>query len=153
MTSDSPYLLKGRLAEVLAAIQAMATNPDYRQSVEDWAYYLSGSRADDNVERWRTVFEEHPEFFRPSVIVPGEYGLLLRRSMPKVHSPTGKGELRPPIETADLKVLLDVALGLHSQAVARDADKRWWLPIVVPFTGSLLGAVIGALSAYLIKTH
>lgn len=150
MANTSAYLRSGRLADVLAAIQATATNPDYRQSVEDWAYYLSGSRADGNVDRWRAVFDEHPEFFRPSVKVPGQYGLLLRRSMPPVHNPTGKSTKRPPIETADLKVLMDVALNLHSQAVA---DKRWWLPIIVPFTGSLLGAVIGALAAYLWKAH
>ena len=152
MTTDSPYLNPGRLADVLAAIQAMATNPDYRQSVQEWAYFLSGSRAEDHVERWQKVFDEHSEFFRPSVIAPGHYGLLLRRSMPEVDSP-GRVEVRPPIETADLKVLLDVALNLHRQAVEAQADKRWWLPIVVPFTGSLMGAIIGAVSTLLLKPN
>jgi hypothetical protein len=42
---SSSYLKPGRLADVLAAIQVMAVSDQYRRTLEQWTYYLSGIKA------------------------------------------------------------------------------------------------------------
>jgi len=62
-STNSPYLGdSNRLADVIAAIQAMSTYKFYKLSFDAWADRISGdsSRAD----YWRIIFEQHPEFFR-----------------------------------------------------------------------------------------
>jgi hypothetical protein len=191
---SSPYLKPGRLGEVLAAIQVMAVSDQYRRTLEQWTYYLSGIRApksqsepDSDFEadsesepasepdaeraagRWRIVFDEHPEFFRPSFARPGAYALVLRRGSPrrfdlnqrKVISETELAQIpkaerrvtRAPLAPADMKVLLDVALSLHREASERKAERRLKLQVWVPFLGSLTGGLIGVLGSLLFKTH
>src|SRR5688572_11696971 len=59
----SPYLNSpGRLGDVIAAIQAMATYKFYKLDFEKWADRITGGEGTS--EHWRRVFEEHPEFFR-----------------------------------------------------------------------------------------
>ena len=61
--SKSPYLKDDhRLADVIAAIQAMGTYKYYKLDFAGWSSRISGDETQDNL--WRKVFEEHPEFFR-----------------------------------------------------------------------------------------
>lgn len=64
MKPESPYTANsGRLAEVVAAIQAMAVYSYHMRSFAHWAVAISGEKS--KAPHWRQVFEEHPEFFRP----------------------------------------------------------------------------------------
>jgi hypothetical protein len=59
---NSPYLSTGRPGDVIAAIQTMATYRFYKLDFEGWADRISADKS--RAEHWRSVFEEHPEFFR-----------------------------------------------------------------------------------------
>jgi hypothetical protein len=74
--SQSSYLKPGRLPDLLAAIQAMAISPRYRQLPEGWADLISGDET--KASHWQSVFDEHPEFFRASSKHPGQYALIWR---------------------------------------------------------------------------
>jgi hypothetical protein len=67
----SPYLKPGRLGDVLAAIQTMAIYDKYRQSSSYWSVLISGDQS--NESHRKTIFDEHPELFRPSSAHPGQY--------------------------------------------------------------------------------
>jgi hypothetical protein len=59
----SAYLNEpGRLGDVIAAIQAMATYKYYKLTFDGWADRISADR--ERAAHWQRVFEEHPEFFR-----------------------------------------------------------------------------------------
>jgi hypothetical protein len=159
----SSYLKPGRLADLLAAIQAMAIYDRYRRSSEDWAVLISGDK--DKGAHWKTVFDEHPEFFRPSTAHPGHYALVWRRAGDdRYHRGSGRilerAEIsqlaaedrrrymsRPPVPEGQVKTLLDTAINLHQRAVDEHRDRRWWvtpLTAIVSAIGSFIGAVIGA---------
>jgi hypothetical protein len=60
---DDPYLDNPqRLADVIAAIQAMGTYKFYKLTFKGWAERIVADESE--AEHWKTVFEDHPEFFR-----------------------------------------------------------------------------------------
>ena len=62
-TALSPYLRdSNRLGDVIAAIQAMATYKFYKLTFAGWADRMSADES--QADKWKTVFLEHPEFFR-----------------------------------------------------------------------------------------
>ena len=56
--TDNPQ----RLADVIAAIQVMGTYKFYKLDFAGWADRIAGD--DTRGEYWKTMFEQHPEFFR-----------------------------------------------------------------------------------------
>ena len=50
--------------------------------------------------------------------------------------------LRPPIEAANVKTLVDVAITLHSREWDRSRDYRWWISPVSGFFGAIVGVVL-----------
>jgi hypothetical protein len=58
-----PYLKQGRLADVITAIQVMASAKRPEGKIKDWAWELDRSRDSRTVARWSAVFKEHREFF------------------------------------------------------------------------------------------
>lgn len=61
--ATSPYLKdSSRLGDVIAAIQVMSVYKFYKLSFEEWADRISADKNDS--EKWKTIFIEHPEFFR-----------------------------------------------------------------------------------------
>ena len=60
--SKSPYLKDQRLADVIAAIQAMGTYKYYKLPFAGWSKRITGSEG--KAEEWKAIFIEHPEFFR-----------------------------------------------------------------------------------------
>ena len=64
MAAKSPYLDKEgrRLADVIAAIQAMGTYKFYKLDFEGWAERITANP--NQAPYWKNLFEEHPEFFR-----------------------------------------------------------------------------------------
>ena len=58
-----PYLIRGRLADVIAAIQVMASAERPEGKIKDLAYELDRNSDAPTIERWTRVFQEHREFF------------------------------------------------------------------------------------------
>ncbi len=69
-----PHLRPNRLPDLLAAIQTMAIFERYRRPTAKWTDLISGDEA--RGEYWKEIFDQHPEFFRPSTAHPGEYALV-----------------------------------------------------------------------------
>jgi hypothetical protein len=77
----SPYLANsGRLADVIAAIQAMGTYKFYKLSFEGWADRITANK--NQAFYWKNVFEQHPEFFRLDS-AREKASLVWRRQYPK----------------------------------------------------------------------
>jgi ribosomal protein S15P/S13E len=159
----SPYLSDpNRLADVIAAIQAMATYGYYKQTFEGWADRISADER--QAERWKKVFLEHPEFFRLDT-TRKMASLVWRRQFLKRYEPHERKELtrdeyyaldgaqrseisRLPLTASDIKMLVDTAVNLHSRALEHQKDKRWWIPLASA-VGALIGSIIGAVVPHL----
>jgi hypothetical protein len=160
--SASPYMKPDRLADLMAAIQTMAFHGRYRRSSADWAALISGDTGKES--HWKAVFDEHPEFFRPSAANPGEYALVWRRARSNQYhrkmgrilelaeidglSPEQRNRYlsRPPVPEAEVKTLLDTAINLHQKEVEARRERRWWITPVIAIVaalGSFLGAIAG----------
>lgn len=154
----SPYLINGRLADVIAAIQFMSMNERSSLRCEDWAEGISGDRTKS--DHWRAIFDEHPEFFRRSPNYDGHYALIWRRAMPrrffrKESRMLSQAEFdaltqndkalvsRPRVPDQEIRTLIDLAIELHAKAREQHTDWRWWVPIGASFLGSLVAVLLG----------
>ncbi len=158
-TALSPYLRDpGRLGDVIAAIQAMATYKFYKLSFAGWADRMSADEA--LADRWKLVFLEHPEFFRLDS-TREKASLVWRRQFPKRYDVDAEKALtsaeyetltneqkirvsRVPLSSSDIKALVDTAVNLHSRALEHQKDKRWWVALAGA-VGGLVGSVLGTL--------
>ena len=162
----SAYLNEpGRLGDVIAAIQAMATYKFYKLPFEGWADRISADK--QRAAHWQRVFEEHPEFFR----LDGERqraSLVWRRQYPRRYyvdeeRTITKEELaklpehvresrvsRSPLTASDIGVLVRTAVDLHARALESRRESRWWIPVAA-IIGGFAGAVVGALLKALIE--
>jgi len=165
--NSSPYLSEpNRLADVIAAIQAMGIYKFYKLPFEGWADHISGDRSGisdghTSAEHWRRVFEEHPEFFR----LDGKRekaSLVWRRQYPKSYHVDKREELsqadlyalspkereervsRVPLTPQDIQTLIATATNLHARALEAKQDKRWWIPWIGPFS-ALIGVILGVI--------
>ena len=157
-TTSSPYLADAnRLADVIAAIQAMATYKFYKLSFEDWADRMSADKS--QATRWKAIFEQHPEFFRLDS-AREKASLVWRRQFPKRYS-VDLGRVltndeyeqmsdqerlrvsRIPLAASDIKTLIDTAVNLHNRALEHQKDRRWWVALASAI-GALIGSVVGA---------
>jgi len=163
----APYLRPGRLANVIAAIQVIASAERPEREIRDWAYELDRKNDDDTIAMWTSVFQEHREFFL-TYRLPGEKDLkaaLRWRYVFKTYdSKTGKEHT--PLELASLtneqrwrlttkplagdqvETLVNTAIGLHTRAVEELGARRWWIPLlaaVLGFVGAILGTLLSAL--------
>lgn len=167
MKKADPYLKSERLADVLAAIQVMASAERPEREIKDWAYELDRDREELTVARWTNVFEEHREFFL-TYTLPGGGGLKAalrwRYTFKTFDSKTGK-EYTPaematltkeqrgllttrPLKGDEIQALMNTAIGLHTRALGELAAKRGWIPLiaaVLGFIGAILGVVVTAL--------
>lgn len=157
--SESPYIAKpNRLADVIAAIQAMSVYEFHMRSFENWAEGISGDKS--KAEYWKQIFEEHPEFFRLDT-TRKLASLVWRRQYPKRYHVDRQQMLtvvesdalpnnqksrltRPPLAPADIKTLLDAAINLHSRAVELRRESRWWIPLAGA-VGGLVGSLVGSM--------
>jgi len=158
-TPDSPYITSAnRLADVIAAIQAMAVYEFHMRSFDKWAGSIVGD--DTKGEYWRAIFEEHPEFFRLDT-TRKLASLVWRRQYPKRYHVDQQRLLseveveqlpesekvrlsRPPLTPTDVKTLIDTAISLHSRAVELKRESRWWIPLASGI-GALVGTIVGGL--------
>jgi hypothetical protein len=160
--TDSPYLSdSNRLADVIAAIQAMASYKVYKLDFEHWADRICADET--QASHWRQVFEEHPEFFRLDA-ARERVSLVWRRQSQKrygvdVEAPLSKEDYdsrdaagkarisRSPLSATEISTLIETAINLHSRALDHKRESRWWVPVAVAAVGAaagLMGAVVGA---------
>jgi len=155
----SPYLVhEHRLADVIAAIQAMGTYKFYCLSFAEWGKRISGD--EDTAEHWRKVFEEHPEFFRlgdgrnkASLVWRRQHrrlyhvdqGKQITRDKYRSLSAREKQRVtRTPLTSSEVATLIDAAIHLHSRAMERKRESRWWVGCLAGLIGVVLGAWIKA---------
>jgi hypothetical protein len=156
--SESPYLANsGRLADVIAAIQAMGTYKFYKLSFEGWADRITANK--NQALYWKNVFEQHPEFFRLDG-ARERASLVWRRQYPKRFHVDLEKHLsvveyqalpedqkdrvsREPLNPEDIKALVDTAINLHSRALESEHARKWWIPLASSAIGGLLGAILG----------
>ena len=161
MVQPTPYLRPGRLGDVIAAITVLGTYKFYKMDVPRWVERITGSPGD--AERWRVVFQEHPEFFRRSS-EGGKVSLVWRRQFPRNFNVDAELETEPdhevdgstesrisrrPLTPVEVAELIGVAIKLHGQALEQQKARVWWLPLAAAglslisvITGSLLTAAL-----------
>ena len=159
----SPYVdTPARLADVVAAIQAMGTYKYYKLPFEGWARRITGTK--EAAPHWKKVIEEHPEFFRVS---SGEdrASLIWRRNYRRrYHVDLGRelsneeyDDLTPgeredrvsrlPLNSSDISTLITAAIELHTRALERKKDDRWWVTPATAVVAAIIGGIIGAVSS------
>ena len=157
--SATPYIADpGRLGDVIAAIQAMATYKFYKLTHEEWADRIAADKSQG--EKWKALFLQHPEFFRLDSSRE-KASLVWRRQFPKRFDVDQMRTIsneeydglsdekrlrvsRVPLAASDIKTLVDTAVNLHSRALEHHKDRRWWVALAGA-VGGLIGAVLGAL--------
>jgi hypothetical protein len=172
--TQSPYLSEpDRLADVIAAIQALGSYKFYKLTFARWSERISGS--EDDAAHWERVFKDHPEFFR----LDGDRAkasLVWRRQFPRRFD-VDAGKIitaaddardgdhddieatranlravderlsREPLSSDEIKILIDAAIDLHSRALEAKKESRWWFPLMVAVlaaVASFSGAVLAA---------
>lgn len=80
-SDDSAYIrVQGRLADVVAAINAMSIYRFYKLDFKGWSDRISGT--EEGAAHWERVFKDHPEFFRLDSS-QSKVSLVWRRQKPK----------------------------------------------------------------------
>jgi hypothetical protein len=138
---QSPYLVHpDRLADVVAAIQVMSTFKFSNRDIAKWEETIG--RAPKSSPSWLSIFEHHPEFFR---VTDGKVSLIWRRAYERVYDTVLGKELsseqiqglsekaredlsRRPLSSEQTTALIEVAIKLQTQAIARRQELRWWVP-------------------------
>ena len=183
----SSYIKPNRLNDLIAAIPVLAINDSYKRTAKGWTKIITG--VEDNSEYWKSIFEEHSEFFRKTEVGKGEetqgdkgeegeegeegqgdkgdseYSLVMRRGVssryhkilkkvvtPEEYLALSKEEknklTRSPLSDDRMKMLIDLAVTLHDQAIAAQQDRRWWFTPVLSLIGSFGGALFGHFAAH-----
>lgn len=159
-SKTSPYLAAhDRLADVIAAIQAMGTYKFYKLDFAGWADRISG--ANSEAPHWKEVFEQHPEFFRLDS-QREKASLVWRRQHQKLfdvdkESTIARAEFkglsnaqkerisRMPLRSDEIATLISTATNLHSRALEHKQDARWWITGGIGLAGVIIGASIKAI--------
>lgn len=164
-STGTPYTNRGRLPDVIAAIQFMSMHERSSLSCFEWAKAISGDHLKE--DHWRSVFEAHSELFRGSPDDEDHYALIWRRALPRRYYRPGRCMLsdedfqklpfdkqtlvsRPPIPETQVKTLVEIAISLHAKQHDELRDQRWWFAPIMGFCGSVLGALIAATVALVV---
>jgi len=158
-----PYLIRGRLADVIAAIQVMASAERPEGKIKDLAYELDRNSDAPTIERWTRVFQEHREFFITYRLEGDEdlkAALRWRYAFKTFDSKTRKTYTPAEIQTLpeeqrwslttkpltgdQIQTLLNTAIGLHARAMEELKESRWWVPLIAALLG-FVGAILGAM--------
>ena len=156
-SGKSPYLTRGRLADIIHAVAAMGLHPMAGLLQPKWDGKLGkpGSVASDS---WSEVFKQHPEFFH---VRDKSISLQLRKTYDKNYDVKTKRLLSPseveeipederatrlsskPLNTDEIGLLVRTAIELHSRAIADQEAKRWWRVPSLTAVCAIVGGAIG----------
>src|ERR1700745_2119211 len=157
------YLEKDRLANVIAAIQAMGVADRPSGTLNRWVAELEASeeltsrQLDQSPikfaerKKWQTVFEQHPEFFK-SYTLRGEPRVLLRwryaesikseangAANGKDSAETSESNSAPqskPLNADQIQVLINTAIELHAKEVAGERPPERFRPLLMAIIGA-----------------
>ncbi len=143
----SPYIKHpNRLADLIAAIQVLGTYSFASRELEKWETRLG--RKPVSASEWLSVFKQHPEFF---TIQDANISLVWRRSRERnydtyTRSLVSREDMiklkekedvsnerrltRPPLDTAEISKLVDIAISLHEREIQHRQERRWWVTAV-----------------------
>ena len=136
----------------------MGTYKFYKLDFAGWADRIEGNES--NSGYWKTIFEQHPEFFRLDS-GRNKASLVWRRNYQKLYnvdqeekisreqyiSLTDEQKLRisrTPLTNSDISTLVNTAINLHSGEIVHKKDSRWWISGAIGLAGVILGALIKA---------
>ncbi len=157
--NNNPYTNNNnRLADVIAAIQVMGTYKFYKLDFAGWADRIEGNES--NGGYWKTIFEQHPEFFRLDS-GRNKASLVWRRNYQKLYDVDKEEKItrehyktlntkqkdrvsRNPLTNSDISTLVDTAINLHSGEINHKKDSRWWITGAIGLAGVIIGALIKA---------
>ena len=152
---ESPYIKNDdRLADVIAAIQTLGTYKFYKLTFTGWADRINGDET--QAHHWKTVFIEHPEFFRLDA-QRERASLVWRRQHQKLFNVDTEKNItreiyntltteekkrysRHPLGPNEISTLINTAINIHTRALEHKQDSRWWIPTLAGLIGVLLGA-------------
>lgn len=144
------------MADVIAAIQVLGVYKFYKCDFAEWSDRISGDPTKEN--HWRTVFENHPEFFRldskrerASLVWRRQHQKLfdvdransISRAEFDVLDDEGKKRIsRLPLSSEEIATLVDAAINLHQRLLENRKDQRWFVTALIGLLGVALGAGI-----------
>jgi hypothetical protein len=144
------YTNPDRLADVLALLQVLALDRDDRSSEKEVRKELGAARS---AERWTSIAEQHPEFFRVRAAKlddpestaddKSRLSLLARHALPK--------ERRDELPIDFVQALITTAIELHDREATR-RDKRWLFQSLIALFGVIAAAVITAAFKIILHT-
>ena len=168
--AKSHYLENDRLANVIAAIQAMAVADRPSATLNRWVAELEASEELTSEQldqspikfaerkKWQTVFEQHPEFFK-TYTLRGEPRVLLRwRFSESIKSEangaangkdsaekSGSNTAPPskPLNPDQIQVLINTAIEMHAKEVVGERPPERFRPLLMAIIGAALGTVAG----------
>ena len=175
--AKSHYLEKDRLANVIAAIQALGVADQPSATLNRWVAELEASEelTSEQLEqspikfadrkKWQSVFEQHPEFFK-TYTLRGEPRVLLRwrysEAMKKEANsgPDGKdttvksgSDTHPagkPLNADQIQALINTAIELHGRELATTRKPDRFRPFLMATIGAAFGTMAGVAIVLLI---
>ena len=168
--AKSHYLENDRLANLIAAIQAMAVADRPSATLNRWVAELEASEELTSEQldqspikfaerkKWQTVFEQHPEFFK-TYTLRGEPRVLLRwrfsESIKNEANGAANGKdsadksgsnaapISKPLNADQIQVLINTAIEMHAREVAGQRPSDRFRPLLMAIIGAALGTVAG----------
>jgi hypothetical protein len=167
------YLEKDRLANVIAAIQAMGVADQPSGTLNRWVAELEASEELTSEQldqspvkfaerkKWQIVFEQHPEFFK-SYALRGEPRVLLRwryaesikneangaaNGKDSDDDEAGSNTAPPgkPLSADQIQVLINTAIEMHAKELASEQNPDKFRPLLMAIVGAALGTVAGGI--------
>ncbi len=162
------YLEENRLANVIAAIQAMSVADRPSATLNRWVAELEASEELTSEQldqspikfaerkKWQTVFEQHPEFFK-TYTLRGESRVLLRWRYSESIKAEGNGKNgaaktddgaappSKPLHADQIQVLINTAIEMHAKEVAGERSPDRFRPFLMAVIGAALGTLAGGI--------
>ncbi|HEI6926718.1 TPA: hypothetical protein SK292_001391 [Yersinia enterocolitica] len=143
--NKSPYLLDGRLSDVMAMIQVLALSEKTRRTEEGMTGELQGPPK--SAANWIAVGLQHREFFRvkPEGPKPAHISLIARNAQEATQDEGGE-QKRPLLSSDATAKLMQLAVDLHARQLQRSEA---WRTTVIPIVIAVLAAVASIFSAFI----
>jgi len=124
-----PYIIPGRLADVMALIQVLALHKYRHRSDKGLTDTMPGTPR--SASTWKEIAQQHPEFFRVNENEELGLSLVSRHVLPK--NEEGRRELPSDF----VAILLQTAINLHDRQLDRARYLRAYIPIIVAVTAGI----------------
>lgn len=142
MPKSRPYLVPGRLEDVVLLIQYLASDDRGQISDSTFRRELGVGPASEGATSWATVAKEHPEFFR----VSGESENKAIALLAKFAIRKSDNE-QPPHEL--LSALIDIAIRLQERQAVAAERRNVYLPLLTAIVAGVFTLIATMLARWL----